>query len=127
VAAKPVVNPFGTLAVLGVTAIDTKAGGVTVKVMMFDEIETELVVMSFFVALISPVPTAKVDATPMPFRVAEAVLLECQMTEPETSPVDMSVYVAVAVKVTGLPLGDVVAVEVSVKLVMNASFTVRST
>lgn len=79
-AVKAVVKPFATAAVAGATAIAVNAGAVTVKLALLEA-------MPFADALIIVLPCAKVDAMPLTFSVATAVLLDTQVTAPETLPV----------------------------------------
>lgn len=75
-----VVSPLDNEVTPGVTAIEASAFAVTVKVAVLELTplnEAEMVLM----------PGVKVEAMPVAFNVATAVLLETQVTEPETLPV----------------------------------------
>lgn len=84
VAVSGVVCPAVTDAVAGVMAMAVKAAGVTVSVTLVAEIP-------FSDAPTVLVPCASVLATPLALTVATAVLLDVQVTEPDTLPVVPSV------------------------------------
>jgi hypothetical protein len=67
-----------TLAGAGVTAIDSNAGAVTVNV-------TGVEVIPPVEAVTVVLPCAKVVATPLALIVATEVLVDAQITEPDTS------------------------------------------
>lgn len=78
-AMKLVAEPLDTEAVVGVMAIVVNAGAVTVK-------EAPVEVMPLIEAVTVLLPCARALAVPLAFRVATAVLLDVQVTEPETLP-----------------------------------------
>lgn len=75
-----VVSPFATEAVVGLMAMAVNTGAVTVKVALLD-------VMPLAEALMVVLPCAKLEAMPLVFNVATVVLLDVQVTDPETLPV----------------------------------------
>lgn len=83
-AVKLVLSPAATVAVAGLIVITLMTGAVTVSV-------TLLEVSPLATAVIVVVPCVRVDAMPLPFKVATVVLLEVQVTEPDTLPVLPSV------------------------------------
>lgn len=98
VAMKLVVKPALTVVTDGLIAIAVNMGAVTVKVALLE-------VTPPTDAEIFDVPTANEEAMPLALSVATAVLLDVQITAPETLPVVPSEYVPVAENVTGLPFG----------------------
>lgn len=80
VAVKLVVSPVATEAVAGVMAIAVNSGAVTVNVALLE-------VTPFANALMVVVPWASADAMPLALGVATVVLLEVQVTDPDTLPV----------------------------------------
>ena len=80
VAVKLVVNPLATEAVAGLIAMAVNTGAVTDKVALLE-------VMPFAEAVTVVLPCASVAAIPLAFIVATVVLLDSQLTEPETLPV----------------------------------------
>ena len=98
VAVKLVVNPAPTEAAVGLMEIEVNVGAETVNDALLD-------VMPLAEAVTVVIPCAKLDATPLELMVATAVLLDVQLTAPDTLPIVPSEYAAVAVKVTGFPLG----------------------
>ena len=71
---------MATEAVAGLIAIALNTGAVTVKVALFE-------VIPFAEALMVVLPCARVEAIPLAFSAATEVLLEAQVTDPETLPV----------------------------------------
>jgi hypothetical protein len=117
VAANCCVVPSGMEGIAGVTAIETRAAGVTVRVV------DPLTVADVAVTDVFPTPTA--DATPWPFTVAMAVLVVFQVAVCVKSCVLPSEYVPVAFSAWVVPtakegLAGVTAIEVN-----NAGVTVR--
>ncbi len=109
--------PAATEGSAGVTAMETSAGAVTVRVV---EPETEPEV-----AEINEVPSLSVEAIPVALMVAVAVVAEAQVTEFVKFCVLPSVYVPMAVNCSGIPATTegnpgVTAIEFSV-----AAVTVR--
>jgi len=80
VAVKLVVNPLATEAVIGLIAIAVNTGAVTVKTALLE-------VMPFAEAVIVVPPCARLEAIPLALSVATEVLLDAQVTDPETLPV----------------------------------------
>lgn len=76
---KLVAELLDTEAVAGVMASAVNAGAVTVSAAPAE-------VMPLIEAVIVVAPCARVLAVPLAFRVATAVLLDVQVTEPETLP-----------------------------------------
>lgn len=80
VAVKLVVELFATDDVMGVMAIEVSAEAVTVKLALLE-------VMPLAEAVMTELPCASVLAMPLVLNVATVVLLDTQVTEPETFPV----------------------------------------
>ena len=74
---KAVFEPFATVAGDGVMAMAVNSGAVTVKVALLE-------VTPLADAVMVVLPCAKLVAMPVEFNVATAVLLDAQLTEPET-------------------------------------------
>ena len=90
-------------------AMESKTGAVTINVAPLDVMLPEVAVMDV-------VPCVRVAAMPLALTVAMAVSLDAQVTEPERSPVEPSLYVPVAVNVVGSPLAILVAAGLTLML-----------
>lgn len=115
---KLVVSPFATVAVVGETAMAVSAGAITVSVALFE-------VMPLSVALMLVLPCASVVAMPLVLIVAIPTSVDAQITEPDTLPVLLSAYVAVAVKVAVCPWGVDEVGGVMLSPLSTAALTVR--
>ena len=113
-------SPLATEAVVGLIAIAVNSGAVTVKVALFE-------VMPLADAETVVLPCARLEAIPLTLSVATAVLLDVQVTDPETLPVVPSEYVPVAVNVTGVPCGVDGIAGLMLIPVITAVVTVRLT
>ncbi|MCR4305123.1 MAG: hypothetical protein NUV63_13035 [Gallionella sp.] len=72
--------PINTLGAAGVMEREANTGAVTVKVALLE-------LMPFAEAVMVVLPCASDDAMPLAFNVATEVLLDAQVTDPDTLPV----------------------------------------